>query len=303
MNPNTMHVTSQNKQFVSKTHYPTLLAKIIDYCGGVGHEMETSTDRCASALGVSEKAVADLRKVAARVGGLEARYVGGPKGKGGRNSYWTFTHDAKWIEDEFMKQFGLQLRSYDIDKRMRPVRQPSVTEFAPDAEGVLTPLKQIPETQIAQQLRPLRKSEPEALIEAARQYMGREAFIKEELERFAKMGITIDESAIKVEKDPVLEAISGLVGFIDNQKAAIDRQAEALDKLQKTGAITRKTEQLQKDLSVERENTAIMRRNILALQQEHRVAIQKRDRRIQELENELRTLATHNLRQVAAVGH
>lgn len=302
-------------KFRAENDYFAIMELMIEHCGGVGKERQTSTRICAEDIGVSKSVVGDIRKVAERVGGMTGRYEGGPKGKGGRKAYWIFHHDAEWIKAQAMEQFGIRLNSYDIEhkmpkdprweKRQKEEEQKQAAQAVTDDEKVPATQEEVPDTQIAQQLRSLRKSEPEALIEAARQYMGREAFIKEELKRFADMGITIDESAIKVEKDPVLEATSGLVEYIDALNAREARLRATIEKLQgapkKGGVLDRlELDHLKEQNSALQQTVYDLRKSAGDLQAEHRRQVQAKDRRIQELEKELQRVATTAIQNIAA---
>ena len=322
-------------KFRPENDYLAVLERMIEHCGGVNEEQRTSSAICSEALGVSQSVVADLRKVAERTGGMTSRYEGGPKGEGGRRAYWKFVHDHLWIQAQAKKQFGIKLTAYDIEHKMprdyrynqaqrtkpipadapppikgspdpRPTRH-----FEPDAEGVMTPANQIPVKETGETAEPTdmeakmraagftRKDEPKALIEAARQYMGREDFIAEELKRFAAMGITIDESAIKVEKDPVLEAVAALVPAWDRLTSTVDRQAESLRTVQPTGALQDKVNQYKADLEEARDQTRKVQHAYDEWKSYNKRKMQEKDRRIQELEKELQHAATQHIQNIA----
>ena len=246
--------TTTNSSHWAKTYeYSGVITKMIDICGGLNNEVQMSIKKMVTLLPPEDRSygmVSNLRKASGMTGALKTRTEGSPKNKhGGRIAYWTWVHDEAWIKQEMMEQYNAPMTCNGIENIMPKVRQHqnghstvpvTAPNFVPDAEGVLTPVDQIPPTDMEVKMRAAglsRKAEGEALIEAARQYEGREAFIKEELKRFAEMGITIDESAIKVEKDPVLEAVSSLVPMFDRMDRLIDRQAESLSSVQQTGAI------------------------------------------------------------------
>ena len=72
-------------------------------------------------------------------------------------------------------------------------------------------------------LKPLRKDEAAALIAAARQYGQRNAFIEEEISRFAAVGLTLDREAVGMSKDERLEHIGLVMDYIDR----LEREATA----------------------------------------------------------------------------
>jgi len=78
-------------------------------------------------------------------------------------------------------------------------------------------------------LRGLRKDEPAALVEAARQYSRRQDFVLERLDEIEKLGIAIDRSkvmsAIKLETDPEFEGIVKVLPHIDDLEARV-KQAQ-----------------------------------------------------------------------------
>jgi hypothetical protein len=79
-------------------------------------------------------------------------------------------------------------------------------------------------------LRALRKSEPAALVEAARQYNNRQDFVISRLVEMEKLGVVIDREkvmkGIKLERDDELEGIVKVLPFIDELEAQV-KQAES----------------------------------------------------------------------------
>lgn len=318
--------------FNKKHQYEGVITKMIEYCGGVGVEKQTSTREVCDALGLAYGVASDLRKVAERTGGMTTRYSGGPKGKLGRRAHWTFLHDEKWIADQALAQWDVRLTAYDIEKKVpkdyrfnqAARKQPHTADDPPGINGVdPRPVEEkpyVPEDvrRGEQRLRAAeaakaeptdmevkmrlagasKKDEGEALIEAARQYAGREEFIKEELKRFAEMGITIDESAIKVEKDERLEGVAVLLPYIDRLKRSIERQSQALDEVQETGQNARRVETLQRELEERNDDLRKVRHAHEELKNQKRIKLQEKDREIQHLRAELEAQVTENLRLV-----
>lgn len=79
-----------------------------------------------------------------------------------------------------------------------------------------------PESPFAE-IRPLRKDEPYALVQAARQYEGTKDFIDEEVKRFAEHGIKFDPSVIGLPRDERLEAIVLVLPVIDRFEREADK--------------------------------------------------------------------------------
>lgn len=92
-------------------------------------------------------------------------------------------------------------------------------------------------------------TEPEALLEAARQYANRAAAVVEHIGALEAMGITINRDqlakAIKVENDPVLDAVSRLLPVFDRGQRTVERltaeneslRAEVKERRRETSAL------------------------------------------------------------------
>ena len=283
-----------------------LLAQMVEVCG-LNTEVCTSAKEIADTLSASHSAVGRLRTFAERVGGLKTRYVPNGGKQGGRDAFYTFTHDADWMLAEGKRLWGItELNWATLDTQM-PKYAAGFQPFKKENGGTPTRkanpeviTEKSEETQLTQQLRPARKNDVEALIEASRQYAGREAFITEELKRFAEMGITIDASAIKVEKDPVMEQVAVVVEFIDKLKRTIDRQADTIKTLQDQHGSTDKVKSLEEQLRLALQANSELRRQSSDVQAAHREQMQRKDQRIQKLEGELKGLATVRLQSIGA---
>ena len=144
----------------------------------------------------------------------------------------------------------------------------------------------------------MRRSDAEALIEAARQYAGRETFIEEELARFYAMGIEIDRTAIKFSRDEVLEAVTPLVAYIDTLKNAIERQGKAVKVVQDNKVSQEKYDDLQKTTERLRAERALERKATEKYKSDLLARTQAAERRARQLEEEVTRLATAHLKQV-----
>lgn len=283
------------------TESATILRRMVREAGGVGNEIQTSAEDIAKKIGYPTSHVQTLRTFTARIGALKVRYVAAGQGNRiqGRHAFWTFVHDAEWV---IAKAKGLGIVPFDRKHivQLMPT-DPSRKKPGPPKAKAVPIIEAPPEevTKLRQELRKVRKSEEEALIEAARQYVGREAFITEELERFEAMGITIDASAIHFEKDEKLETAAILVAYIDRLKGAIERQNALLEATHDSRGLELKLKEKQAalddaNLRLERAGKAITEATST-----HRLRMQEKDRRIKELEDIIRREATKRLQTQA----
>lgn len=278
-----------------------LLQQMIDHIGGLHKEVRASVKSVAAEIGVNSSSVQRVRTFAERVGGLDVRYTSatpGAKSPKGRHAWWTFVHDVPWMVAEAKRKWGLTALTFgELRDKMPGKRSSRTTE---EVEKPVTTPEPKPETQIAAELQKVRKSEPEALLEAARQYAGREEFIEEELRRFHEMGIEIDRSAIKFETDERLETAVILLPFVDKLIAAIDRQSVRLGELRDTARDNAKVEELQAEVEELKKERRERSEATKVLADRHRLEMQSRDRRIRTLEAALQNEATKRLQRNAA---
>jgi len=81
-------------------------------------------------------------------------------------------------------------------------------------------------------LAPMRKDEPEALVEAARQYANRTTAVQEHVEALRGLGVEVDVlkvlEGISWKEDPILEAVASVLPIIDRwERRATVARAEA----------------------------------------------------------------------------
>jgi cell division septum initiation protein DivIVA len=105
-------------------------------------------------------------------------------------------------------------------------------------------------------LRPMRKDEAEALLEAARQYAHRGDALATKLGELEALGIHIDfdkmADAVSMEPDPILAAVAGLLPMVDrmlaaNQRLTEEREAmrnELVEKRRETGVLAQEVNNL-----------------------------------------------------------
>lgn len=79
-------------------------------------------------------------------------------------------------------------------------------------------------------MRELRKDEPAAWVEAARQYSNRMEYVNERLNEIEKLGVTIDRSkvmaGINLETDETLEGVVKVLPYIDELRARAEQSGE-----------------------------------------------------------------------------
>lgn len=278
---------------------------------GINQEARASVESVAEAIGRTPSAVARLRTFAERVGGLKVRYsaVVGEDGNSflGRSAYWTFIHDPEWMAKEAKRLWDMPYISHgNLDKYMPAGENTKNGKHFDNSSIDRERRPSEPEQQqdepsgIAQKLRPFRKNEIEALIEAARQYAGRESFIEEELKRFHEMGIEIDRSAIHFERNEVLETAAILAEHIARLNAATERQAAIIANLQSTSpATTDYIKGLKAEVERLRREAASRESATSELIDKFRTKNQRLELRVKQLEEELQRVATAKLQQLA----
>jgi type I site-specific restriction-modification system R (restriction) subunit len=139
-----------------------------------------------------------------------------------------------------------ELRSISID-------EPPVTIAKTEKEETRAIAGPEPEKTFAA-LASLRKDEPMALIEAARQYASRQSAVEKEYQSLVTMGLRVDKDmflkSIELPKDEFLEAISfvlPLVTSLQNQNDyLLDQLNHARDKIKDYAEVKHSYERLQK---------------------------------------------------------
>jgi hypothetical protein len=101
-------------------------------------------------------------------------------------------------------------------------------------------------------LKPLKRDEQAALIEAARQYRGRKEFIDEEIERFAKHGLKLDPAAVGIPRDERLDHILLVLDYVTR----LERENERLQNYAQEGMRNSGTEKELRQV-IERQEKAL----------------------------------------------
>lgn len=116
------------------------------------------------------------------------------------------------------------------DERDRPV-EAVVGEDAPTLGEAI----RVGSPEVAKVLREMRKSEPEAFIEAARQYEHRNEFVIERLVEMESLGVVIDREkvmkGIKLERDDEIEGVVRVLPYIDELESRAKQAQEWRDQI------------------------------------------------------------------------
>lgn len=227
---------------------------------GVDTWTKSQRPSVAAALGVSETTVDRLNRDLKALGYFESRGAsGGVRIKNGRKSpiraqEWKIGADPDTIlatakergfvfggkNDNHTPKQRVSPRPEGDEPKYEPVRRvdPIAAQAAKDIEHyhvqgwdldpktmeaprANTRPEPAPESPFAV-LKPLRKDEAAALVEAARQYQSKMEFINEEVERFAAHGISLDPSVIGFPRDQQLETIGQVLSYV----TTLEKQAE-----------------------------------------------------------------------------
>lgn len=85
-------------------------------------------------------------------------------------------------------------------------------------------------------LRPLRKNESKALVEAARQYKNKAVFLAQKIEELRAEGFTVDASMFSFKQDEYLETVAQILPYVDSLEAENGRVANYIDQLREKSA-------------------------------------------------------------------
>jgi hypothetical protein len=293
----------KNPNQYSGTDYRTALTQMVELCG-LGDEVKTSTNQVAESLEVRPGIVGRLRTFSERVGGLVVRYGANYNPDGslqGRSAHWRFIHDADWMIKRAEDIWGFEtFDSHEIDKKMPKNGEPNVRSGGgaktKNTMGTNDAQKTSPQdqTQIQAEVAKVRTAvaAPEALVEAINQYRNRAAFVDAEIAKFEAMGIEIDRSAIKMDIIDNYEFAIPLVELIEKLQGAIERMGTQDHR----GFVTQANyNAVKNELTAKNEELQSVRNAHSNYMAQERVKAQAKDRRIKELEEELRKLATRHL--------
>jgi phosphopantetheinyl transferase (holo-ACP synthase) len=200
---------------------------------GYKQPQTTRREHIAAAVGIKVHALDVLVRQLRDIGALEVVAVSGGMRESGvpiRNQQYTLNKTA---EDILVlgKKRGIkwgQRVSGKIEKTAEIVRVPASRLDDPIlAEvGLLVRAPVAPPTPPTPfaALRPLKRDEAKALVEAARQYEQRMAFVLEEVEKFRQHGLTLDPAVVGLPRDERLESVIPVLDYVSR----IERENERL---------------------------------------------------------------------------
>lgn len=139
--------------------------------------------------------------------GVLSTWITYPKGKPGRVGTWQLQLPPDLAHEELTKEHELQLT--------RPSRKVERLDSRRPLEITRLILGEESSENAFEQLRSLRKNEPMALVEAARQYMHRHELVQSRVQELRDAGVEVAMDALEIPRDPILEAVSLVVPAID----------------------------------------------------------------------------------------
>lgn len=208
---------------------------------GLNAPTKTSRDAIALQLGISASSLDRITYPIQEAGFLLRHYTNQGRnivkgdGSGQREStpikasVWTLTADAPTILKHARAQGWLWGRR--VSPMFQRVSLPAATEARPGG-GVIrgtvggglyvSPAGPEAESPFSV-LQPLKRDEAAAMIEAARQYVKRDAFIDEEIARFKAYGLALNRDSIGAPKDEVLAHVGLVVDYVSRLERENDR--------------------------------------------------------------------------------
>lgn len=249
-----LSVPNSNKSIkVARAKHVATIEGVYDIFG-VEKEARGGYHQVAELIGIPDASVGHATAWMRRTGFLTIRSAGMPDGSyGGKSSYWTLHKSkeecvaalkASWGRPGVKKQKqkpepemtipGGDERYTDPEdyRTQEDEDREKVVLATNDKEEVRAIAGPEPESPFAV-LRALRKDESGALIEAARQYANRARLVDQKLGELEAAGIHVDRSAVTLPKDPVLDAVSLILPFINSLENTLHNFSEQNDALRR----------------------------------------------------------------------
>lgn len=228
------------------------ISKMYDLLG-TEKENQTAYLQVAEVLGLSGHQMMHLKRTLEYLGALKTRVeygrMVGDKNMSGRTSFWTLTGDPETTTREALRLWSSKTPVYEAksraDRERRQARRTNgvrdetnfrnhgsqavggpVVRYVRDepAEAIAGPDKNSPFDVLAS----LRKNEPKALVEAARQYAGRRQLINQKLDELEKAGITVNREeffrSAQLETVEHLDIISLVLPYIDQLETQVQNK-------------------------------------------------------------------------------
>ena len=220
---------------------------------GVEKEARGGYHQVAELIGIPDASVGHATAWMKRTGFLTIRAAGMPDGSYGKSSYWTLHKSkeecvaalkASWGRPGVKKQKqkpepemtipGGDERYTDPEdyRTQEDEDREKVVLATNDNEEVRAIAGPEPDSPFAI-LRALRKDESGALIEAARQYANRAKLVDQKLGELEAAGIHVDRSAVKMDKDEILESVALVLPHITYLENTLHNVLEQNDGLRK----------------------------------------------------------------------
>lgn len=206
---------------------------------------ETSRGELAETIGEPVRALQSLLAVGREVGIFEHQYVRHPSGQGRASRYRVIVPIDEAIRR--LDKFGWDnISSYKGDG-VQALRYPrDVVALAAEREAGELRASTGPEAESPfSALRPLKYNESHGLVEAAKQYRERVAFVDAEIERFREKGIRIDRSAFKVARDARLEVISLTLPYVESLEKQVENLTSKVNRVGDVAELRRQLEETQ----------------------------------------------------------
>lgn len=204
---------------LDKRDWDTLLRKVYDHWGD--QPSTTSRGELAEQLHEPVRALQSLLAVMRHVGIAEQGYQRHPSGRGRASIYRLVVPYEEAVAR--LETFGYsQIRSFKQQSEDDGV---ALASDGGAVRAIAGPDRSSP----FEVLRPLRRDESHAQVEAARRYRDRMSFIEGEVRRFEDMGIKVKPGAFKFVRDVALEYIVPVLPYIESlekENANLARQHE-----------------------------------------------------------------------------
>lgn len=223
-----------------KLNWDQLLADFINVLP-LGVEQKTNAAEIAKMIGTQSNASTQISVILRALGALELRY------EAGRSYYkrtadepeirqhladkgWTIGSSASYAQARALipnigitgTPGGRKPRGQRATADTQPMTHVEYAE-AIHEQPIKRDLSDMPAESPFAALRPLKRDEAAALVEAARQYSKRSSFLDEEITRFADMGITLTREMIELPRDERLEHVGLVLDYIDRLAAENER--------------------------------------------------------------------------------
>jgi hypothetical protein len=285
-------MTTGSHLYKSRLAYNEVVRRMLQILPYNVEVKQTSTD-IATKIGCSEAAVNIIRPMLLAMGAVEMKHEGSKGGGGKHTLLKRVKYDAEVYKQ--LTDLGLPIDQGDqwsystvesVTQRCR-LGQADTNKVNEQLTPVAAPTppthNTYPGPRGFEVLRPMLKDEPKALIEAARQYMERRAFLVEKAEEFKRHGLDLDLTPYRGTDDR-FEHISLVLPYV----TALERANEKLSKVTTGGGADRlKVETLEATIADLKKRIEQIRVERDTEKADHHRTVLARDKRIRELEEQV----------------